>query len=58
MQNRGYAYSDAPNNAPLVTDSLANRLKEALAQKLFANMDKNLEEMNNKTKKIGALESS
>lgn len=58
MQNRGYAYSDAPNNAPLVTDSLANRLKDALAQKLFANMDKNLVEMNNKSTKIGAVDSS
>ena len=40
-ENRsGFAYSSAPGNDKLVTDSLSNRLKEALANKLFgsANM--------------------
>jgi hypothetical protein len=31
----GYAYSAAPGHDKLVTDSLTNRLKEALAQRMF-----------------------
>jgi len=35
FENRGFAYSSAPGNDKLVTDSLANRLREALASKLL-----------------------
>jgi hypothetical protein len=34
----GYAYSAAPGHDKLVTDSLTNRLKEALAKKMFSTM--------------------
>ena len=38
FQNRGFAYSSAPGNDKLVTDTLGNRLKEAMAAKFFNGM--------------------
>jgi len=42
VQNRGFAFSSAPGNDTLINDTLTNRFKDALAKKLFPdiNMDK------------------
>jgi hypothetical protein len=43
----GFAYSSAPGNDRLVTDTLGNRLKEALSKSMFGTMNMMMEASEN-----------
>lgn len=42
--DKGFAFSAAPGNDRLINDTLSNRIKDALAKKLFPDMEKTMSE--------------